>query len=736
FPSTNVDAYRLRSTPGQNQTFHGWTNSSFTGAADLTLEFNATANVTVNNVDPAFLGVSSAAIFENGEATITGSFSDAGQRDEHAIVVHWGDGSSSAATIDQSTRTFTASHTYADDDPSSTGSDVYAVTLSLTDDDLGSATASTTVSVDNVAPIVDAGADQTVSEAVAGTPTELTVVLLNANFTDVGQLDTHSAVIDWGDGVVEPGVVAQGAGSGSVTGSHQYADSGEYVVSVTVTDDDGGAHTDTLVVSVLNAAPTVEIAPLTQDPQYSDSITPLVITASDLASDTMNIATEWSKNGGPFLPGLPDDATLVGGLVLSGDADQVETASWTIEGIADLQPAVYTIRAVVSDEDGGSTPVEATIDVQREDAVATYTGSTFVSTPSVNSGEATVELRATIQDIVAAQPAGADLEPGDITTATVSFIDVSNPSSPVTIASGVPITLLNPADPTSGVAAYSWTADIGNSDSDTFEVLVQVDDNYVGETRELITVSRPIDNAVTGGGYLVNQSSGGQYAGDAGLRTNYGFNIKTNKRGTNVQGHVNLIIRQNDRIYQVKTNATNSLLALPGTDPEVRHAEFIAKANLRDVTDPLNPISLGGNLQLIASVTDAGEPGVNDLVSFTVWDGPVLLYSSHWTGVESIEQLIDGGNIQVRLASDAGTTSNAKTAKVSADDADGFAGLGAGRLSVPQRRGELGSSATIYSEAIESFLGGDDATKGASGTWEGVSEDALDEAFASVGGVA
>jgi hypothetical protein len=215
--------------------------------------------------------------------------------------------------------------------------------------------------------------------------------------------------------------------------------------------------------------------------------------------------------------------------------------------------------------------------------------------------------------------------------------------------------LLDSSNLTVGVAAYSWTVDIGNSDSETFQVAVQVDGYYTYNTSatdfELITVSKPLNNAVTGGGYIVNESSAGIYAGDEGLRSNYGFNIKTNKKGTNVQGHVNIIIRQDGRIFQIKTNATQSLVALPvdGDNPDVAFAEFVAKANLRDITDPLNPISLGGNLQLIASVTDAGEPGTLDMVGFTVWDGANLLYSSNWSGTNTNEQLIAGGNIQVRL---------------------------------------------------------------------------------------
>ncbi len=63
------------------------------------------------------------------------------------------------------------------------------------------------------------------------------------------------AIIDWGDGTVEPGIVDQAAGS--VTGSHAYADDGVYIVRVTVTDDDGDSGFDELVVTVGNRPPIV-----------------------------------------------------------------------------------------------------------------------------------------------------------------------------------------------------------------------------------------------------------------------------------------------------------------------------------------------------------------------------------------------------------------------------------------------------------------------------------------------
>ena len=56
--------------------------------------------------------------------------------------------------------------------------------------------------------------------------------------------------IDWGDGQTSDGSLDPEAQT--VTGSHAYANSGTYIISVSVVDDDGGVGTATLEVSVMD----------------------------------------------------------------------------------------------------------------------------------------------------------------------------------------------------------------------------------------------------------------------------------------------------------------------------------------------------------------------------------------------------------------------------------------------------------------------------------------------------
>ena len=158
----------------------------------------------------------------------------------------------------------------------------------------------------------------------------------------------------------------------------------------------------------------------------------------------------------------------------------------------------------------------------------------------------------------------------------------------------------------------------------------------------VVDVAQPLtSNFITGGGNIVLALPAGAGAASPGTKANFGFNVKYNKPGTNLQGGANVIVRSGGRVYQVKSNAILSLgVAAP-------NANFTAKANVTDVTDPLAPVAIdGGTIQL--RLTDNGEPGSADTIGIQVFtkDG-TLWFSSNWDGVRTVEQLLGGGNLSV-----------------------------------------------------------------------------------------
>lgn len=124
------------------------------------------------------------------------------------------------------------------------GPSVHTVTLRVTG--LGGSVEDTaTVTVNNVAPTVNAGADATINEGSAFSQ--------SGSFTDPGT-DAWSATVNYGDG---SGVQALALNGKNFTLNHTYADNKLYIVTVTVTDDDGGTGSDIVQVTVNNVAPTI-----------------------------------------------------------------------------------------------------------------------------------------------------------------------------------------------------------------------------------------------------------------------------------------------------------------------------------------------------------------------------------------------------------------------------------------------------------------------------------------------
>ena len=190
------------------------------------------AQVIVNNVAPSVSAGPDATINEGGIFTSSGSFADPGTDDTWTATVDYGDGSGVQALVLNPDKTFVLSHMYADDDS-------YPVTVAVTDDDGGSGGDFAQVTVNNVAPVVDAGPDGTTSEGGIFTS--------SGSFTDPGA-DSWTATVDYGDG---SGVQAQALNPDKTFAlSHVYADVGSFTVTVAVTDDDGGSGTDSADVTV------------------------------------------------------------------------------------------------------------------------------------------------------------------------------------------------------------------------------------------------------------------------------------------------------------------------------------------------------------------------------------------------------------------------------------------------------------------------------------------------------
>lgn len=191
--------------------------------------------ITVQNVAPMLENVTlSPEVVDEGESvTLSGSIVEPGLLDPLTLVVIWGDNTQNNYNFPAGTTTFSATHTYLDDNPSGTPADIYDLLLIIVDDDDGSNVYNLSVTVNNADPVVFAGPDQAVE---TGSPISFTGI-----FTDPGVLDTFTITWDFGDG---------NSSSNTLTPTHTYEHPGLYTVTLTVNDDDGGSGSDTLLVTV------------------------------------------------------------------------------------------------------------------------------------------------------------------------------------------------------------------------------------------------------------------------------------------------------------------------------------------------------------------------------------------------------------------------------------------------------------------------------------------------------
>jgi PKD repeat protein len=131
--------------------------------------------------------------------------------------------------------TASPSHSYGDD-----GS--YTVRVTVTDSSNLQGTASARVSVNNVNPIVTAGGPYVASAQ--------TIITFVPSVTDPGSADTIAGfTYNWSFG--------DGATSTLQSPAHAYAANGNYTVSLTVTDKDGGAATSTVKIADPTTSPQI-----------------------------------------------------------------------------------------------------------------------------------------------------------------------------------------------------------------------------------------------------------------------------------------------------------------------------------------------------------------------------------------------------------------------------------------------------------------------------------------------
>jgi hypothetical protein len=395
---------------------------------------------------------------------------------------------------------------------------------------------------------------------------------------------------------------------------------------------------------------SVTVAPTSQ--QYSDKVTltatisPVFASAPAGGTVTFKIGTQTVATGVPVNESGVAEIT---------DVALLEPTPFGTAPTGQMASGERTVTAefIGVSSDYVLVPASPTtsLTITRENADLNYSGAEFFSTSSNTSNSATIAISATVTD-------KDDAARGDIQNAKV---DISGNLTQANLNVG----LVNPSDATEGVA--TWTnipVSLSNTEmgygGKIIEVKMKASGNYYtsDEVSQIIAISVPGNDFVTGGGNLVlDGTSAGEFAGTSGSKMNFGFTMKNNKSGRNLQGQVNVHFRRWETVdgvegwytYKIKSNAINSLAVRSITD--FRQGIISTKANLSRTYPDGTVESLGGNLDLTIEAFEATS-GNGHKIAVTLrresksGTGGVV-FSSSWSEGSYVARTINGGNIRV-----------------------------------------------------------------------------------------
>ncbi len=334
-----------------------------------------TPPLEIYNVDPDVQVLIPYCIFYEGEpgCDLLGIFSDPGWLDTH--IAHWefGDGLTKTQIPNEendppeATGDFNTTHVYGDDG-------TYKVNATVVDDDGGEDTSRGEMYIINKPPSL------LVSEPSAIDEGQAAVIAVNAS--DQGSDDIY-LLVDWGDGTSDKkeffnnglGPDPPQSPSGihpfevSTTLSHSYGDNGEYEVTITASDDDGGGTSESVNVTVLNVAPSISpFGSLTVDEGL-----PLTIAATSTDPGSDDLTFIWEFELGPTFTSVhyndgvgPDPYPSPGGKYPFSATDKA-TQTYGDNG-------KYTVTLTVKDDDGGTTSYTKTITVNNVEPAITPFG--------------------------------------------------------------------------------------------------------------------------------------------------------------------------------------------------------------------------------------------------------------------------------------------------------------------------------------------------------------------------
>jgi hypothetical protein len=445
-----------------------------------TVPANIATNTPPGNVTVI---MSPSVIDENGSTSVSGSFTDPDSGDTHTVTITWGDGSANTVlNLAAGVVTIPAtSHQYLDNLASNAP---YTVSVNVADAK-ASAAGTTTVTVNNAAPVITGVSGPSGAIAVGG------VASIGANFTDVGTLDTHTCTFNFGDGSANTTVTPAGTGNGSCSANHTYNSPGTFTVGVTVTDKDGGSASNSTLKVTVNTPPAVASLGVSPSAIVENGSTTLSGTFTDPdANDTHVVTINWGD-------GSPNTTVSLG----AGALTFSQSHQYLDNNPGSTPPNTYFISVSVADSFGASAGGSTSITVTNANPV--ITGVTGPTTPSIVGSVTTIKANFT------------DAGTLDTHTCNIKWGDTTTSAGTVAETSG------------SGSCTQTHTY----ADDGVYSVDVTVTDNSGGATTSTfryVVIYDPSEATLTGSGSFNSPAGADAYDTSVAGPATFGFSVKYN----------------------------------------------------------------------------------------------------------------------------------------------------------------------------------------------------------------
>ncbi|RLF59258.1 MAG: hypothetical protein DRN27_03200, partial [Thermoplasmata archaeon] len=245
------------------------------------------------------------------------SFNDSSYDSDGTIVSwYWNFGDGNTSTSQNTT------HSYADNG-------TYLVSLTVTDDDGDNDTITKQVSLANIIPIVN-------FSYLPTTPTTADLITFNDS-----SYDSDGTIVSWYWDFDD------GNTSTSQNTTHSYADNGTYLVSLTVTDDDGASNSTIKPITILNIGPTANFSYVPLSPQSDE-----MIDFTDESTDSDGVIVNWTW--------IFDDGNI--------SNNQHPNHQYADSGL-------YNVTLIVTDDDGMNDSYWIIINVTNTAPVASFSWS-------------------------------------------------------------------------------------------------------------------------------------------------------------------------------------------------------------------------------------------------------------------------------------------------------------------------------------------------------------------------